>query len=169
MMRKLPSWPGHVRLNFYAVRRQIKVKITLELPINKPRAEVWKAFDDPQKMKIWQPSLISFEPVSGVPGQPGSVSKLTYKENEREFVLIERITRREEPNGFDGVYENNFADNKIVNKFIEQGKDQTLWVMETEFKFKTFIMRILGPLMKKNIIARTRKDMQRFKEMAESL
>ena len=42
------------------------MKFTLELPIDKPRAELWKAFDDPQKMKIWQPSLLSFEPVSGV-------------------------------------------------------------------------------------------------------
>lgn len=140
----------------------------LELLINKPRAEVWNAFDNPEKTKIWQPSLIKFEPMSGTPGQPGAVAKVTYKESEREFSLIERITHRDEPNRFDGLYENNFADNVIRNTFIEKSKEQTLWVMETEFKFKTLLMRILGPLMKKNFVARTRKDMQRFKEMAES-
>jgi hypothetical protein len=118
-------------------------------------------------MKKWQPTLVSFEPVSGTPGQPGAVSKLTYSENEREFALIERITHRDELNVFDGVYENIFADHIVRNKFIEQGKDQTLWIMETEFAFKTLLMKIMGPIMKKSYLRRTQKDMERFKEMVE--
>ena len=145
------------------------MKFKLELPIHKPRTEVWKAFDNTENMKKWQPTLIKFEPVSGTPGQPGAVSKLTYEEGGREFTLIEKITHRDEPNSFDGVYENNFTDNIIRNKFIEQGQHQTLWTMETEFRFKTLIMKIMGPLMKKNFVARTQEDMERFKKMAESL
>lgn len=144
------------------------MKFKLEFPINKPRAEVWKAFDDPEKMKIWQPSLVKFEPVSGTPGQPGAVSKLTFRENDREFSLIESITHRREPEIFHGVYDNPFAENTIRNEFIEQRDGQTLWVMEAEYRFKTLIMKILGPLMKKNFVARTEKDMERFKEMMES-
>ena len=143
------------------------MKFKLELPINKPRAEVWKAFDNVENMKKWQPALVSFENISGTPGQPGAVSKLTYEEGGREFSLIEKITHRDEPNRFEGVYENNFADNIIRNQFIEQAKDQTLWVTETEFKFKTLLMKIVGPLMKKNFVARTQRDMERFKEVAE--
>ena len=144
------------------------MKFKLELPVDKPLAEVWKAFDNPENMKIWQPSLISIERVSGTQGQPGAVSKLTYKENEREFSLIEKVTYREEPYCLTGVYENNFADNIVRNTFIEQG-DKTLWVVDTEFKFQTLIMRILGPLMKKNFVARTQNDMERFKGMVEGL
>jgi polyketide cyclase/dehydrase/lipid transport protein len=145
------------------------VKIKLEITINKARADVWRAFDNIENMKKWQPTLTKFESVSGTPGQVGAVSKLTYEENGREFALIEKITQRDEPNRFDGIYENNFADNIIRNKFIEQGKDQTLWALETEFAFKTMLMKVMGPLMKKNLVTRTRKDMERFKEMAESL
>ena len=144
------------------------MKFKIELPINKSRAAVWKAFDNAENIKKWQPTLVSFEPVSGTPGQPGAVSKLTYKEGNRDLILIEKITRRDEPKGFDGVYESEFADNAIRNTFIEQGKDQTLWVMETEFVFKNFLMKILGPLMKKSFVTRTQDDMKRFKEMAES-
>jgi len=144
------------------------MKFTLELPINKSRVHVWKAFDNPENMKKWQPSLISFETISGTQGQPGAVSKLTYKEKEREFSLMEKVTHRDEPKRLDGVYENNFADNIIRNTFIAQSTDRTLWVMETEFAFKTLIMRILGPLMKKNFVERTQKVMERFKEMVES-
>jgi hypothetical protein len=93
---------------------------------------------------------------------------LTYKEKEREFSLVERVTYREEPHRLDGVYENNFADNMVRNTFVEQGKDKTLWMVETEFKFKTVFMRLLGPIMKKNLVLRTRRDMERFKDMAES-
>ena len=144
------------------------MKFKLELPINKPRADVWKSFDNAENIKKWQPTLVSFEPVSGMPGQPGAVSKLTYKEGNRNLILTEKITRRDEPNGFDGVYESEFADNAIRNTFIEQGKDQTLWMMETEFIFKSFLMKIMGPLMKKSFVTRTEADMQRFKEMTES-
>ena len=145
------------------------MKFKLELPINKSRAEVWKAFDNVENMKIWQPTLVSLESMSGTPGQPGAVSKLTYNEGGREFALIEKITHRDEPASFAGVYENNFADNIVRNKFIEQGKDQTLWVMETEFAFKTLLMKIMGPLMKKNFVTRTQREMGRFKDLAESL
>jgi hypothetical protein len=145
------------------------LKFKLELTIDKPLAEVWKAFDNIENMKKWQPTLVKFEPISGIPGQPGAVSKLTYEEGGREFTLIEKIIHRDEPNSFDGIYENNFADNIIRNKFIELGQHQTVWAVETEFRFKTLIMKIMGPLMKKNFIARTRKDMERFKEMAESV
>lgn len=144
------------------------MKFTLELPLKRSRTEVWRAFDNPENMKKWQPSLVSFETISGTQGQPGAVSKLTYKEREREFSLRERVTYREEPHRLDGVYENNFADNTVRNTFIEQDKDNTLWRVETEFKFKTLFMRILGPIMKKNFVIRTQRDMERFKELLEN-
>jgi hypothetical protein len=143
------------------------MKFNLELAINRSRAEVWRAFDNVEDMKRWQPSLIKFETLSGTPGQPGAVSKLTYSEGGREFSLIEKITHREEPARFEGVYENDFADNVIRNTFIATGENETLWKLETEFKFKTFIMKIAGPLMKKNFVRRTERDMQRFKKLAE--
>ncbi len=144
------------------------MKFKLELIINKPRAEVWKAFDNPENMSKWQHSLTKFELLSGTQGQPGAISKLTYEERGREFSLIEKVTYRDEPNRFDGVYENEFTDNPIHNTFIERGENETLWVIETEFKFKTFVMKLFGPLMKKNFMTRTQRDMERFKELAES-
>jgi len=129
---------------------------------------VWKAFDNPENMKKWQKTLVSFEPVSGIPGQPGAISKLTYKEKERQFTLTEKVTYREEPNRFESIFENNFASNTVNNVFVEQGTGQTLWKVETKYKFKTLIMKILGPLVKKNYVARSQRDMERFKDMVES-
>ena len=144
------------------------MKYKLELLIHKPGAEVWKAFNDPEKTKAWQPSLIQIEPVSGMAGQPGAVSKLTFRENEREFSLLEQINHRVEGSSLHQSYENKFANNIIRNTFLEQSPDQTLWVQETEYTFKTLMMKILGPILKKNFVARTQQEMQRFKEMMES-
>jgi ligand-binding SRPBCC domain-containing protein len=143
------------------------MKFKLELTINKPRAEVWKMFDDPQNMNKWQPSLKKFELLSGTQGQPGAVSKLTYEEGGREFSLVDKVTYRDEPGRIDGVYENEFADNPFRNTFIERGENETLWVVETEFKFKTLFMKLFGPIMKKNFVRRTQRDMERFKELVE--
>ena len=145
------------------------MKYKLEFTIEKPREVVWKGFDSTENLKRWQPSLKKFEHVSGTPGQAGAVSNLTYEENEREFTLTERILFRDEPNRFDGVYENEFSDSFIKNTFIEKGENETLWVVETNFKFKTLPMKIMGPLMKRNFARRTYRDMERFVEFAESL
>ena len=143
------------------------MKFTLELPIAKSQVEVWKAFDDPENTKIWQPTLIKFETIIGIQGQPGAVSKLTYTEGKREFILMEKVTFRAEPDRFDGVYENDFADNSVKNTFLATGENETLWNMEVEFKFKTLLMKIVGPFAKKNFVKRTEKDMERFKVFVE--
>ena len=145
------------------------MKFKLELTINRSLAEVWKAFDSAENLKNWQPTLKKHELVSGTLGQPGAVSTLTYEENEREFALTEKIILREEPDRLDAVYENNFTDNTNKNTFIEQGPNKTLWRLESEYKFKTTAMKIVGTMKKKNFVARTQKDMENFKEFVEDL
>lgn len=140
----------------------------LELTINKPRSEVWDLFTTPENMNKWQPLLIKIEHISGTPGQPGSISKLSYEEGGREYSLIEKITHRDELNQFDVIYENEFTDNPVGNSFIELGENETLWIIEAEFTFKTSTMKLLGPLLKKNFVRRTQKDMERFKELMEN-
>jgi hypothetical protein len=144
-----------------------KMKFILELPLHRSRADVWRAFDNPENTKIWQPTLVNFETIAGIQGQPGAVSKLTYAEGKGEFVLVEKVTYRAEPDRFDVVYENNFADNSVKNTFIAAGENETLWKMEVEFKFKTLLMKIVGPFVKKNYVKRNERDMERFKEFVE--
>jgi hypothetical protein len=143
------------------------MKFTLELPLYNSRAEVWQAFDNPENTKIWQPTLVNIETLSGIQGQSGAVSKLTYVEGKGEFNLMERITFHAEPEQFDVVYENKFADNSVKNTFIVTGENETLWKMEVEYKFKTLLMKIVGPFAKKNFVNRSQRDMERFREFVE--
>ena len=144
------------------------MKYKLELTLQKPRAEVWRIFDDPNNMDKWQPTLTKIERLEGVAGQPGSVAKLTFKNGDREFSLIEKVTYRAEPERLDGMYENEFADNAVKNTFLERGSNETLWKVEVEFKFKTLAMRLIGPFVKKKFVANTQRDMDRFKTLVES-
>ncbi len=141
----------------------------LELIINKSRAEVWKVFDSPENMSKWQPTLSKIELVSGIQGQPGAISKLNYEEGGREFSLIEKVTHRDEPNQVDLVFENEFTDNPTSHTFMVLNENETLWIVRAEFNFKTLVMKLLGPLLKKNFVRRTQKDMKRFKELVENL
>jgi uncharacterized protein YndB with AHSA1/START domain len=145
------------------------MKFTLALPIAKSRTEVWEAFDSPENMKVWQPALIKYENISGKPGQPGAVSKLMYAEGRREFFLMEKVIHRAEPDRFDVVYENDFADNTVNTTFIATSDTETLWKMEVKFKFKTILMKIVGPFAKKSFINRSEREMERFKEFVEKL
>jgi uncharacterized protein YndB with AHSA1/START domain len=143
------------------------MRYRLELILNRPRAEVWKIFDDPDNMNKWQPSLVKLERVSGAAGRPGSVTELTFKNGDREFSLTEEVTFRAEPERLDGFYENVFAKNFVHNTFLEQDKDHTLWKVEAEFQFKTWFMRVISPFVKKRFVANTQREMQRFKALVE--
>jgi len=144
------------------------MKFKLDLTIKKSRSEVWQTYTSSENLSKWQPSLTKIELLSGIQGQPGAVSKLTFEEDGREFSLIEKVIIRDELNQYDVVYKNEFTDNPMRNTFKEQSGNETQWVVEAEFKFKTFVMKLLGPLLKKNLVRRTHKDMERFKELLEN-
>lgn len=144
------------------------MKYKLELIINKPRAEVWQVFDDLNNMDKWQPTLTKIEQLEGTAGQTGSVAKLTFKNGDREFSLIEKVTFRSEPERLEGVFINEFADNPVRNIFLEKGANETLWRVDVEFRFKTALMRLIGPFVKKRFVANTQRDMERFKTLVES-
>lgn len=144
------------------------MKYRLEILIDRPQGDVWKLFSDYNKIPLWQSSIVKVEPVSGTPGQVGAVSKWIYKSQEHEFFLTEKVIAREEPNHFEGVFENEFAKNTVNNRFTERG-NQTLWVVETRYQFKTPIMILLGPFVKNRYVIRSQRDMERFKEWAEKV
>ena len=80
------------------------MKYTVETEINLPIARVVELFDDPENLKHWQPGLLSFEPISGTPGQPGAKSKLKYKMGKRDIEMVETISVRNFPDEFSGTY-----------------------------------------------------------------
>jgi hypothetical protein len=144
------------------------MKYTNEIEINLPRQRMIELFDNPAHMKNWQPSLVSFEHLSGTPGQLGAKSKLKYKTGKREVELIETITVRNLPDEFSGTYEAKGIYNHIVNKFIPVSENKTKWVSHTEFKFNGLFMKIIAFLMPGAFMKESQKHLEMFKKFAES-
>jgi len=143
------------------------MKYTNEIEINRPLQKVIELFDNPDNMAKWQPGFISFEHLSGVPGQPGAKSKLKYKMGKRDVEMIETITTRNLPNEFHGTYEAKGVFNVLKNYFSEPAPGKTKWVSDSEFKFSG-IMKLFGWLMPGAFKKQSQKYLDLFKIFAES-
>jgi carbon monoxide dehydrogenase subunit G len=142
------------------------MKYSNEIIINLPVGRVVELFDDPENLKKWQPGLVSFEPVSGVPGKPGAKSKLIYKMGKREIEMIETVTVRNLPQEFSGTYQAKGVYNEVRNYFVPTDINHTRYITDCEFRFSGF-MKIMAFLMPGAFKKQTRKMMEQFKLFAE--
>ena len=143
------------------------MKYKLEIEINLPRSKVIELFDNPDNMKHWQPGLVSFEPVSGIPGEVGAKSKIKFKMDKREIDMIETITSRNLPDEFSGTYEAKGIWNEIRNYFHEVDPDKTKWISENEFKGTNLMMKVMLFLMPGAFKKQSLTYMKNFKQFAE--
>ena len=143
------------------------MKYTSDLLIELPVSRVIELFDSFENLQKWQPGLISFEHLSGVPGAPGAKTLLAYDTKGRREEMIETIITRDLPDEFTATYEAKGVMNWVSNRFVEEGGDRTRWLMENEFRFSG-IMRVASVFMRGMIAKQTLADMTRFKEFAEN-
>ncbi len=122
------------------------MKYTSEIEINRSVDRVIELFDNQDNMDKWMKGLLSFEPISGEPGQVGAKSLMKFKMGKREIEMIETITVRNLPVEFSGTYEAKGVFNIVRNKFIPISENKTRYITEQEFQFKGF-MKIIGFLM----------------------
>ncbi|GAA4900090.1 SRPBCC family protein [Ferrimonas pelagia] len=140
------------------------MKYQCQVLIALPRKRVIALFDDPDNLPRWQPELLSFEPLEGILGQPGSTSRLLYRMGKKEVVMLETVIERALPDRFCARYQADGVDNRCDNRFFEQDNG-TLWQMETEFRFHGWmrLMCCVPWLFKRQTLA----SMQSFKTFAE--
>jgi len=143
------------------------MKYDIEIDIQVPRPRVVALFDDSENLKEWQPGLVSFEPISGPPGEVGSQSRLRYKMGKREIEMVETVTRRDLPDVFAGTYEAKGVHNEVTNHFIAVDDTTTRWRLVTEFTFTTLPMKIMGSLLPSAFKKQSVQFMEQFKAFAE--
>jgi len=142
------------------------MRISLETVLGRPAEEAWRAFDDPANLKVWQPSLAAFEPLSGAPGEVGSTARLTFQEGKMTIVLVETVTLRRPPEEFAAIFDSSHAHSTVHNRFIDLGDGRTRWVMDLEFKFKG-MLKLLGPALRGQVERRMHEDVARFRAALE--
>ena len=143
----------------------MKMKYAAEIQAS--RDFVWAAFDNPDNLTRWQPTLESFTHQAGEPGQPGAVSQLVYNEHGKKVTMTETVTERRKPYFMAGTYDNAWATSLIVSHFEEIDDNTTRFVSYTNMNFKG-IMKIMSLFVAKSIRARVEADLNRFKLLVET-
>jgi carbon monoxide dehydrogenase subunit G len=143
------------------------MKYTCSIDIDKPIDDVIRLFDNPDNLKYWQPGLLSYEHLSGTPGELGARAKLHYKMGKREIEMIETVIKRDLPHEFTGSYETNGVVNISKNFFEPINEKRTRYTSEQEFKLSGF-MKIMGWFMPGSFQKESEKYLRQFKDFAES-
>jgi hypothetical protein len=153
------------------------MKYTVSIEIAIPRDEVAQLLADPAHLPKWLRGLVLHEPLSGVHGQVGTKSRVVMQMGQQKFECIETITRRE-PADLRAIPKESVVhfEREIVGegmfsitreRLTDVGPNSTLWVSENEYRFSSFMMRLVGLLMPGAFRKQSLQHMQDFKAFAE--
>jgi polyketide cyclase/dehydrase/lipid transport protein len=153
------------------------MKYTNSIEIALPREKVAQLLADPAHAPKWLRGLVLHEPVDGTHGQVGTTSRVVMRSGQREMECTETITRRD-PADLHGIPKESVVhfDREIVaagmwsavrDRLTEAGPETTLWVSESEFRFSSLLMRLVGLLMPGSFHKQSQQHMEDFKAFAE--
>ena len=143
------------------------MKYSSEIIIDLPVEKVIEMFDNADNLFKWQKSLVSFDHISGTPGEVGAISKMKFKTKKREMEMQETIMKKNLPQNFNFLYEAKGVQNWNDNQFESLSEGQTKWRQSNVFKGKGMIkvfMVIMPGMFKKQ----TLQYMKDFKSFAET-
>lgn len=144
------------------------MKYTVSIDIDLPRDRVVLLFDDRANYKRWMPGLKSLERVSGVPGEVGAVTRLTFDMGKRELVMNETVAARQLPDSVELVYESPGSRNPSTHRFIALGPERTRYEQDSAFESDKLMFKLMALLMPGWFRKHTLMYMTKFKEFAES-
>ena len=144
------------------------MKYTVAVEIHMARDKVVALFDDRANYKRWMPGLKSLERVSGVPGEVGSVTRLTFLWGRREMTMSETVLQRQLPDEVTLVYESPGSRNPSTHRFIALGPELTRYEQDSAFESDKLMFKLMALVMPGWFRKHTLMYMTAFKEFAES-
>lgn len=153
------------------------MKYTNSIEIALPRQKVAQLLADPAHLPKWLRGLVLHEPVNGIHGQLGTKSRVVMQSGKREIECTETITRRD-PADLHEIPKESVVhfDREIVgagmwsvvrDRLTEVDPETTLWESESEYRFSSLLMRLVGLLMPGSFHKQSQQHMQDFKAFAE--
>ncbi|MDG4831542.1 SRPBCC family protein [Solwaraspora sp. WMMD1047] len=147
------------------------------IEIDLPREKVAQLLADPAHLPKWLRGMVLHEPVNGEHGQVGTTSRVVLQAGKRQLELTETVTRRE-PADLHGIPKDVVVhfDRETVgagmwsvvrDRLTEAGPETTRWESESEFRFSSPLMRLVGLLMPGAFRKQSQQHMQDFKAFAE--
>ncbi|MEU3271353.1 SRPBCC family protein [Saccharomonospora sp. NPDC006951] len=153
------------------------MKYTNSIEIALPREKVARLLADPEHIPKWLRGVVLHEPVNGMHGQLGTKSRVVMESGKRKFECTETITRRE-PADLHAIPKDSVVhfDREIVgagmwsvvrDRLTEVDPETTLWESESEYRFGSLMMRLVGFLMPGSFHKQSQRHMRDFKAFAE--
>ncbi|MFB6396799.1 SRPBCC family protein [Polymorphospora lycopeni] len=153
------------------------MKYTNSIEIALPRERVAQLLADPAHLPKWLRGMVLHEPVNGIHGQLGTRSRVVLQSGKQKMECIETITRRE-PADLHGIPKESVVhfDRETVgagmwsvvrDRLTEADPETTLWESESEYRFSSLPMRLMGLLMPGAFHKQSQQHMQDFKAFAE--
>ena len=142
------------------------MKSVVELDIKAPQAKVAKLFADPRNNPKWMDEIERIEPVSGKPGEPGSVYRLVPKRGKLNFVAT--VVSRDLPSEARLSLEDRRVTVSVRGEFRKLSDRKTKLTSEETFRFKGWFNRVFGFLARGAIKTAHRRHIESFKRFAES-
>jgi len=141
---------------------------TCEVTIDAPVQKVSKAFLDPEGVYQWMEGLESAELLEGEAGKRGAKTKLTFRNKNRTFSMVETIWENNLPEAFSTSYVMGAVTNNMTIRFQKIDENRTRYLSEQEFIFRNFGMKLMGWLAPGLFKKQTLKYMKAFKAYVES-
>ena len=143
------------------------MKYIIEINVKLTKEELFEKLLDPENLKHWQKDFVAHKHISGIPGETGAKSVITYKMGRRNVDFATTVVQNDLPDEYHVLYESKQIYNYHENYFVQINKDSTWWTVKTQLKFKGLLMGFVGFFIPGLFKKRIEDDMYRFKEYAE--
>lgn len=135
--------------------------------INSSVNKAWSYITDPERLKFWLTGFKSYEYISGVKGETGCISKLTFLENGREVVVTEEIMNIVQNKEMRIKMEND--DFAVYTGFsLKELNGKTEITQTEEVKPKKFMMKLMMLLFSSQMKKKMNNELQNFKKYVEN-
>lgn len=144
------------------------MKYCLEMELNRNRHHVVELFDNPDNLTKWQPDLLEFRILHGIPGQVGAKTRVLYRMGRKQIEMTETVISRNLPDEITFTYETGGSGtptcwNQVQHRFIELEGNNTLWQFDSEYRCSG-LMKVMCLLMPGQFKKESRKYMAQFRD-----
>jgi hypothetical protein len=142
------------------------LKSVVELDIKAQQALVADLFMNPSNNPRWMPGVAGIEPISGEPGEPGSVYRMVPRHNQRVFVATVLASHPPDETRLSLVAPDTSVSIRV--RLHKLAWNRTRFISEETFRFNGLKGWVAGLLARPAIKRAHRQHVEAFKRFAES-
>ena len=144
------------------------MKFQCSVIINKPKALVAELLNDPKNLGEWQDGFISYEHLTGDPGETGATALMKYDMKGRKLDLTETILENGMPDFFKAKYSCDPTENFLTLKISEIDANKTRIVEDIEYtRLSGILLKVMAFVLPNMFKNQAQKWLDQFKAFVE--